>query len=786
MKFLSALGLLALLPLVTRAQYARKCTSLEVRKEWRSFTKAERKAWIDATNCLNKRPSNGKLELEVDTNSFNNPAWRIAPYNESGTYYDDLIYAHMNLNPLIHWTGRFLPWHRYDLESLRCTEADTNIASINSVYLFEWTNILREECGYEGVVPYWAWEKDTDDFEGSEIWDTDSEYGLGGFSNDSSDDYVIHDGALDIDLAYPTLRRHYIPYPYDIPVPFNNSKIKATDTFTPEEVKKLLAQPEGNYTRFQSYMESLIGMHSSLHLMIGGDMGTICPAGTEGTEYCPAQRTATFSTNDPIFHLHHGNIDRLWWLWQEKSSKNKNAFYGGSVQNVSSLDVYPNGQPPWLSKSSRLPNADSDSEHVAKRARRATPTFDFDTDSETHPDLSTRSDSEPDPYITSEPNTDDEPDPTAEPSATHVETFFSKYRSFTFNTTQPIMAEFYRLCAFTLVDREKARQGFRDALTRDFNEMYGVDEDDLGSWQRLCRAVVAKVPDDIEECRKIVNIVDLVDTRITGIPVLQFESEAELKCGCGCDVNLEESEEEEILSLSSDSEDEVQPSSKKPRLKLEMSDSESDSKTAVAMPSSSFIPPPSSYPDSSDSDSDDIPPWPTTYPKPEPVSQRAKPEPFSQLFDPDPVKPEALTNQHTPVLQPDRKPRSRGKEDALTKDFNVMYGTDVDDLKAWKGLCRVLEFENIPDDLEECRRLVAATYVNIVDLIDTKLTGKPVQHFNSELELSKYTKKHRKFFPRNNVHSGTLLKFLLRRILSPTTATRDNPYPHLEGMRRRP
>ncbi|GAB1518015.1 hypothetical protein RhiTH_001072 [Rhizoctonia solani] len=293
MKFLSALGLLALLPLVTRAQYARKCTSLEVRKEWRSFTKAERKAWIDATNCLNKRPSNGKLELEVDTNSFNNPAWRIAPYNE---------------------------------------KADTNIASINSVYLFEWTNILREECGYEGVVPYWAWEKDTDDFEGSEIWDTDSEYGLGGFSNDSSDDYVIHDGALDIDLAYPTLRRHYIPYPYDIPVPFNNSKIKATDTFTPEEVEKLLAQPEGNYTRFQSYMESLIGMHSSLHLMIGGDMGTICPAGTEGTEYCPAQRTATFSTNDPIFHLHHGNIDRLWWLWQEKSSKNKNAFYGGSVQ----------------------------------------------------------------------------------------------------------------------------------------------------------------------------------------------------------------------------------------------------------------------------------------------------------------------------------------------------------------------------------------------------------------------------------------------------------------------
>jgi hypothetical protein len=51
-----------------------------------------------------------------------------------------------------------------------------------------------------------------------------------------------------------------------------------------------------------------------------------------------------------MFHLHHGvgsrsrvhrvvakslriqNIDRLWWLWQEKSKINKLAFHGGSVQ----------------------------------------------------------------------------------------------------------------------------------------------------------------------------------------------------------------------------------------------------------------------------------------------------------------------------------------------------------------------------------------------------------------------------------------------------------------------
>ncbi|CAE6336557.1 unnamed protein product [Rhizoctonia solani] len=473
----------------------------------------------------------------------------------------------------------------------------------------------------------------------------------------------------------------------------------------------------------------------------------------------------------------------------------------------------------------------SDSEHTAKRPRRDTSEpeseSESDLDLDGHPDLDTRSDSEPDPYA----NFNDELDPTQTPPKTHVETFFAKHRPFKFNNSQPIMAEFYRLCAFSLVDREKARHGFRDALTRDFNEMYGVDEDDL-------------------ECRKIIrsrfiNIVDLVETRITGNPVLQFKSEAELtvrhitrvhvivhlelylsitsqmrvrklakveftmitipcpKCGCGCDVNLEDSGEEEILSLSSDSEVEVQPLPKKPRLNLEISDSESDTKPVIAMPSSSFIAPPSSCPLTSDSDSDDIPPWPTTYPKPEPVSQRPKLEPFSQALDQDPIKPEPLTqtnihqffsqysssfsyNPSRPVMSEFYRMAKLEIQDALTKDFNLIYGTDVGDLKAWQGLCRVLEFEHVPDDLDECKKMVDATFVNIVDLVDTKITGKPVQHFDSELALSNYTRAHGKFFPRNNVHSGGLLKFLLRHIHQPTAATRENPNPRHEFMRQRP
>ncbi|CAE6336679.1 unnamed protein product [Rhizoctonia solani] len=291
MKLTTTFNLSVLIAFVAAAEQAQTCSSLEVRREWRSFSKAERKAWIDAVNCLNKTPSNGKLNPPIDTENLE-LAYHIAPFNASGTYYDDLVYAHMNLN------------HAGDLL-------------------------------------------------GSEIWDTDSEAGLGGFSDNAVDDYTLHTGALKIDLSYPTphkLRRHYYPQPW------RNSNMTAVSAFTPAEVQKLLATPDGNFTQFQGYLESTTGMHAAIHLMMGGDMGTRCPAGSEGTIYCPSGNP-TFSASEPMFHLHHANVDRVWWLWQEKNSINKYAFHGGSVQNRSSFDIYPNGQPPWLNKTDPIPSA---------------------------------------------------------------------------------------------------------------------------------------------------------------------------------------------------------------------------------------------------------------------------------------------------------------------------------------------------------------------------------------------------------------------------------------------
>ncbi|OJA12933.1 hypothetical protein AZE42_09300 [Rhizopogon vesiculosus] len=106
-------------------------------------------------------------------------------------------------------------------------------------------------------------------------------------------------------------------------------------------------------------------------------------------------------------------------------------------------------------------------------------------------------------------------------------------------------------------------------------------------------------------------------------------------------------------------------------------------------------------------------------------------------------------------------------KDALVQQFNHIYGTDADDLASWSTLCQIVRVSPIPKTLKLCRKAVKKTYVNIVDLIDTNMTGEPVTVFASELKLSEYTKQTGKFFPRDNIYAGSLLRYLLRCIMNP-------------------
>jgi len=312
----------------------RACTKPAVRREWRAFSASEKAEWIRAVNCLSRLPHDPSLTPSVDPSVSHMP-----PVNASGSYYDDLVYMHMDLNTRIHFTGQFLPWHRW------------------YVYVFEQS--LKNKCGYTGVSPYWDWRIDAPDFHESSFWkDRDPKSGLGGWG-DPNEDFRVPDGGFNkLHLSYPSphiLRRNFtllafassfLPAEY-----FTEPQKEANTSFTASAINTLLKTTRGNYRNFQAGFEAFEGAHSAVHLIVGGDLAGTCPKNAPSS----CAEGPTWSPNEPLFWMHHVMIDKVWHEWQVR---NPNEFYGGSVQALESLATYnenPNGVAPLLSTSSIMP-----------------------------------------------------------------------------------------------------------------------------------------------------------------------------------------------------------------------------------------------------------------------------------------------------------------------------------------------------------------------------------------------------------------------------------------------
>ena len=142
--------------------------------------------------------------------------------------------------------------------------------------------------------------------------------------------------------------------------------------------------------------------------------------------------------------------------------------------------------------------------------------------------------------------------------AMHLIDFFAQYPKFSYDPSNGVMQEFWRLCnnnGWKKNDRmrEDARDALRDAIAQQFNAIYGTDLDSIDSWHTLCNVVgIDPTPDTPEKCRTVckptvhptkvqadeksvqavekiyVNIVDLVDAPNTGEPVHVFATELQL------------------------------------------------------------------------------------------------------------------------------------------------------------------------------------------------------------------------------------------------------------------
>jgi len=77
---------------------------------------------------------------------------------------------------------------------------------------------------------------------------------------------------------------------------------------------------------FPNFTAQLEGVHNGVHVWVGGSMSSIPTA--------PA---------DPIFWMHHANIDRLWWQWQTSpNGQGKNPALTGAA---AVMDPWPTTEP---------------------------------------------------------------------------------------------------------------------------------------------------------------------------------------------------------------------------------------------------------------------------------------------------------------------------------------------------------------------------------------------------------------------------------------------------------
>ncbi|KAK1758804.1 hypothetical protein QBC47DRAFT_314606 [Echria macrotheca] len=278
------------------------CTlsKLQVRREWSTLTKSERKAYTDAVLCLQSKPA------------------RTAGVPGAKSRFDDFVAVHINQTMEIHYTGNFLSWHRY------------------FTWLYE--QALRNECGYRGSQPYWNWGLTAiTGLENSPHFDG-SAYSMSGngaaVPNQQNIVITAGEGLPPIVLPpgtgggcvtsgpFKNMKVNLGPVSLDTPGGIVASNPDGPNAYNPRCLKRDLttainrqfanastilaniALPQDIDT-FQMTMQGIpgtgnIGIHGGGHYSLGGDPG----------------RDFFTSPGDPAFYLHHAMIDRVWYLWQ--------------------------------------------------------------------------------------------------------------------------------------------------------------------------------------------------------------------------------------------------------------------------------------------------------------------------------------------------------------------------------------------------------------------------------------------------------------------------------------
>ncbi|KAF2839090.1 Di-copper centre-containing protein [Patellaria atrata CBS 101060] len=279
------------------------CTrdKLIIRREWGNFTTAERTDYIKAVLCIQSKPT--KYSTSVMPGARNR--------------YDDFVGVHINQTMSIHNTANFLSWHRY--------------------FTWQYEQALRNECGYTGAQPYWGWNKYSNPmtspiFDGSDtsmggngekVQHAGSAVGGGGVVVPAGQGGgcvrtgPFKDMQVNLGPVSPSTSVSIPRNPQQNGYGYNPRCLRrdVSDYFTTQYLRTQdvanLITSSSSIADFQGKMQTdtrqAFGVHSAGHFTIWGDPG--------GDFYT--------SPGDPAFWLHHGMIDRTWWIWQNQQPSSR-------------------------------------------------------------------------------------------------------------------------------------------------------------------------------------------------------------------------------------------------------------------------------------------------------------------------------------------------------------------------------------------------------------------------------------------------------------------------------
>lgn len=297
---------------------------LRVRKSVMDLTAQEKRDFVAAVLALKKARSPYKTGLSY--------------YDQFVSWHKDLMRCDFTSDPMLknimrgHRGPMFLPWHR------------------QFVLLFE--NALRDVSGKPITVPYWDWTVKasaevvfSDDFmspggKREDGWVVKS----GPFAADSWTLNVRPEGIAWGQSASPHLKRrlnggegtggqngdglplqahverafkapHYDIAPFDgtsdTSLSFRNA-LDGNERLVPKSGMEGCGADgwQGNVSAHQSTL------HGRIHGWVGGLLSDT--PGAKPAEFGTMQNELT-SPNDPVFFLHHSQVDRLWALWQQRT-----------------------------------------------------------------------------------------------------------------------------------------------------------------------------------------------------------------------------------------------------------------------------------------------------------------------------------------------------------------------------------------------------------------------------------------------------------------------------------